>query len=343
MVYQSLRESGHRTALYTSPHLVDARERIVVNDRPITPAAFAMWTARLRDHIESNEASFFESITAIAFADFAARGADIAVVEVGMGGRLDSTNVVEPLVSGVVSVGLDHADYLGDSLEDVAWEKAGIAKPDTPFVIGEPDQRLARALETHAASAGARPSTVPPDEEYRDPVGLSGTHQRRNAAVAKRMLTELPPPWRPSDEATERGIAAAWLPGRFDRRGKWLFDVAHNVDAMTCLVEAVREREIARPVHAVVGILADKDWASMLDLLRSVTDRLWLVVSPSMPPSRRWQLEHARAAAAHAVISEDFDQALHDAQDGASTTLVTGSFYTVGDAMNRLPGFQPLG
>ncbi len=343
MVYQALREAGHRTGLYTSPHLVDARERIVVNDRPITEEAVAMWTTRLRDDIESSEASFFEALTAIAFADFAARGADVVVVEVGMGGRLDSTNVVTPLVSAVVSVGRDHADYLGDSLEDIAAEKAGIAKHGIPFVIGERDPQLARALEAHALRKGAYPVLVPSDVRYDEGVGFAGAHQRRNAAVADLILRKLPVEWRPSDDAIRRGIAGAYLPGRFDRRGYWLFDVAHNVDSMKSLVETMGQCEVAPPVHAVVGILADKDWATMLSLLRTVTDRLWLVASPTTPPGRRWNLEQAQSVVPGAVVSDDFERALHDARTGASTVLVTGSFYTVGDALSRLPGFQPLG
>src|SRR5690606_6454679 len=164
-------------------------------------AAVAMWTGRLRPEIERLGATFFEATTAIAFADFAARGVEIAVVEVGLGGRLDSTNVLEPLVSGVTHVALDHQKYLGDTLEAIAREKAGIAKPGVPFVIGEPDPALAEVLARAAAEGGgARPGDirlVPAHRTWRRPLGLAGPDQRRHAAVAAAVLEQPPPAWRP--------------------------------------------------------------------------------------------------------------------------------------------------
>jgi len=125
--------------LYTSPHLVSMSERITVDGEPISEAALADWTERLQGDIERLDASFFEATTAIAFADLAARGVDIAVIEVGLGGRLDATNVITPLASVVTKIALEHTDYLGPTLGGIAREKAGIAKRDVPFVTGEPD------------------------------------------------------------------------------------------------------------------------------------------------------------------------------------------------------------
>ena len=160
LVAAALREAGWRVGLYTSPHLVSFRERIRVDGVPITEEAVAMWTDRLRPLILERQATFFEATTAIAFADFAARGAEIAVVEVGLGGRLDSTNVVRPLVSAVTKIERDHMKYLGDTLEKIAGEKAGIAKPGAPFVIGEREPELVEVLrrEAHRAVARVEPS-----------------------------------------------------------------------------------------------------------------------------------------------------------------------------------------
>ncbi|HET8762771.1 MAG TPA: Mur ligase family protein, partial [Gemmatimonadales bacterium] len=141
-----LEAQGFRAGLYTSPHLVSPCERIVVNGVQIAEDAFATWTDELRPHIERADASFFEAVTAMAFADFAARGVDVAVVEVGLGGRLDATNVITPLVSVVTKIALDHADYLGTDLRSIAREKAGIAKPGVPFVIGEQDPEIRAEL-----------------------------------------------------------------------------------------------------------------------------------------------------------------------------------------------------
>src|SRR5690606_29281237 len=166
----ALEAAGHRVGLYTSPHLVSFRERMTVNGVPAGEAAVAMWVERLRPLILERDATFFEVTTALAFADFAARQADIVVAEVGLGGRLDSTNVVEPLVSGVTKIARDHMKYLGESLEEIAREKAGIAKPGAPFIIGETDPVLVEVLRREAgaaigkADAGARADIriVPP-------------------------------------------------------------------------------------------------------------------------------------------------------------------------------------
>lgn len=352
MVYSALKAAGWSVGLYTSPHLVDVRERMLVDDLPISREAFALWTERLKPAIEATGASFFEATTAIAFADFAARGADVAVVEVGLGGRLDATNVIRPLASGVTRIALEHTDYLGPTLEGIAREKAGIAKPGVPFVIGEADPHLAAVLEETALRAGARVVKVPAGEIYDGPLGLYGEHQRRNAAVAVALLEALPPPYRPDHGAVRWGLATAVVPGRFERRGKWIFDVAHNPDGVGVLIGALRSAAPRRPLHALVGILKDKDWKAMLAMLAEVVNRLVLCQPQTAPEERRWSLEEVgdwvrgpNGAGSKVVVAvePDFDRALEVVQQGAATVLVTGSFHTVGDAMARLPGFAPLG
>lgn len=344
LVAEALRAAGHRVGLYTSPHLVTIRERMMVNGRPIPAAAFAAWTERIAPQLDATGASFFEATTAIAFADFAARQVDLAVVEVGLGGRLDATNVVTPLVSAVTHVALDHTEYLGPTLEHVAREKAGIAKPDVPFVIGEPDEGIASLLETTARDAGARPIRVPPTAVYDAPLGLAGPHQRRNAAVARAVLAALPDGWRPAPATVGRVFARARLPGRLDRRGRWLFDVAHNPDGMAVLLDALAAAPPRAPVHALVCILGDKDWRAMLRGLQGAVDGLWLTNAPSAPATRAWDLAAAGAYVGGGVrVEPDFDRALAEVATGAGTVLVCGSFHTVGDAMARLPGLAPVG
>lgn len=316
---------------------------MVVDGRPISEAAFAAWTAELKPAIEGRQASFFEATTAMAFADFAARGADIAVIEVGLGGRLDCTNVIDPLVSAVTSVGLEHVEYLGASLVGIAREKAGIAKPDRPFVIGEEDAELAEALERFADESGARPLRVPAGVRYADSLGLHGEFQRRNAAIAEWVLAALPDGLRPSVEECRAGFASARLPGRLDRRGRWLFDVAHNPPGIRVLVDTVQGMNLPGPIHAVVGILQDKDWPTMIRALSPVVDRLWVTTPPTAPEDRRWHLQDVGTAFPGATVEPDFDRVLADSQVDAGTVLVTGSFHTVGDAMARLPGFAPFG
>jgi dihydrofolate synthase/folylpolyglutamate synthase len=269
-----------------------------------------------------------------------------------LGGRLDSTNVVRPLVSAVTKIERDHMKYLGDTLEKIAGEKAGIAKPGAPFVIGERQPELVNVLRRAAHRAVARldPSAradvrvLPPGYEWPGPLGLAGPHQRRNAAVAHGVLMALPPRWRPDPEAIARGFGQAWIPGRLDRRGKWLFDVAHNPDGIRALVAALEVIRPPPPVHALVSILGDKEWPDMLVQLDRVIDRGVLTVAPTAASRgwdaawlRRWLGDASRPPARAAwTLVPDFRVALREVERGAGTVLVTGSFHTVGDVMEAL-------
>jgi len=347
LVAEALRAAGWRVGLYTSPHLLSFQERVQVDGMPISEAAVAAWTERLAPLIRTRRATFFEATTAIALADFAARGVDIAVVEVGLGGRLDSTNVLTPLVSAVTRIERDHMKYLGDTLEAIAREKAGIAKPGVPFVIGETQPALVKVLCDEALRrARGRPDrrVLPADYLWPGPLGLEGSYQRRNAAVAHGVLMALPHPWRPDREAIEEGFARARIPGRFDRRGKWLFDVAHNPDGMRALTAAISAANLPRPIHALVSILGDKAWAEMLIELDRVVDRGLLTVAPTALARGwdlgwldRWLRDPGRPPAqASWNLMADFPGAIREVEKGAGTVLVTGSFHTVGDVMAQL-------
>ena len=357
LVAAALRSAGWRVGVYTSPHLVDFRERITVNEVPISEAAVAMWTARLQPLIEATEATFFEAATAMALADMVARGAEIAVIEVGLGGRLDSTNVLRPMVSAVTKIEMDHQKYLGDTLERIAREKAWIAKPGAPFVLGESRPEIVAVLREEAGRAvrsvdpAARPDVRVLPSEYVWPgaLGLRGSHQRRNAGVAHGVLAALPPRYRPDRDAVERGFGATRVPGRLDWRGKWLFDVAHNPDGMRALTRAIDELAPPRPLSALVSILGDKAWPEMLVELDRVVDRGVLTIAPSAD-TRRWDLAWLRrwlrnprrpAPRAAWKLVPDFRRALRVAERGAGTVLVTGSFHTVGDVMAAV-GLAPF-
>jgi len=357
LVAAALREAGWTVGLYTSPHLCSFRERIVVDGVPISESAVAMWTERLQPELIRHEATFFEATSVIAFADFAARGVEIGVVEVGLGGRLDSTNVLRPLVSGVTGIARDHMKYLGDSLADIAREKAGIAKPGVPFVVGETDPAVVDVLRAEAhravelASPGARADVrvIPPGQQWHGALGLRGDHQRRNAAVAEAVLTALPATFRPAADHIVRGFRATRLPGRLQRHGKWLFDVAHNPNGVETLVAAIPTLEPLRPLHALVSILGEKEWAEMLVMLDTVIDRGVLTMAPTAA-ARGWNVDwldqwladpSRPPARASWKLIPDFEAALREVEREAGTVLVTGSFHTVGDVMNVL-GLAPV-
>jgi dihydrofolate synthase/folylpolyglutamate synthase len=353
---------GLRVARYTSPHLVDFRERIVVGGTPISADEVVAFVEEWTPAVERLGASFFEATTALAFAHFARAGVDVAVIETGLGGRLDSTNVVHPLAAGVTSIGFDHMEYLGDTLEAIAGEKAGIFKSGRPAVIGEPDAVVRGYLSRDAQAAGSSPVRVVVEEsEITElavtPRGTSfrlralgderivetplvGKHQADNFAFTLALLDAAGGRMAvPLAEAAE-SVRRVRLPGRFQRVGQWIFDVAHNPDGAATLAASMRLVEHDRPVVALLCVLGDKDWRAMLDVLAPVVSRFVLTNAPTAPASRAWPLDdalHYARSRGHAADAEpDFDRALTMAERGAGTVLVTGSFHTVGDAMARL-------
>jgi dihydrofolate synthase/folylpolyglutamate synthase len=359
-----LAAGGRRVAAYTSPHLVDFRERVVVGGRPIPAAEVAAFVARWTPEAERLGATFFEVTTAMAFDHFARAGADVAVVEVGLGGRLDSTNVVEPLVAGVTSIGLDHTELLGDTLDAIAGEKAGIYKAGAPAVVGEWDPHVRAVLAGHARAAGASAVRVVAEEceveavevgpggtafTLRAPFApaglrlctpLAGRYQAENVATALTMLDAAGPPWRPAWDDVGGLLARTRLAGRLHREGRYLFDVAHNPDGARALVAALPALGLTPPVTALVAVLADKDWRGILGAIGPAVDRLVLTTAPTAPAGRVWSpgaaADFARARGWAAEVVPNFDAALARAAEGGGTVLVTGSFHTVGDAMARL-------
>ena len=333
--------------VYTSPHLVSVRERMVVDAVPIDENAFAEWTTLLQPHIERLDASFFEATTAIAFADLAARGADVAVIEVGLGGRLDATNVIVPLVSAVTKIAREHTDYLGTELASIAREKAGVAKPGIPFATGERDPTVRAVLAAEATRRGARPVIlVDSTRAPTGPLGLKGRHQHANAWVALAALNALPAPFGPVGDAWPMSFARADVAGRFDVRGPWIFDVAHNPDGAQVLADTLGEYDPPHPRRALVGVLGDKDYLGMIKSLAPAVDGFVFTVPDTAPERRRWNLERLEQELGQLAVAHEFEpafaRALERVRVDAATMIVTGSFHTVGDALARLPGFAPV-
>jgi dihydrofolate synthase/folylpolyglutamate synthase len=369
--------AGHRVGSYTSPHLRSFLERILVDGRPIPEERLVAYADETREPISRAELTFFEAATVLAFHAFAREGVEVAAVEVGLGGRLDATNVLVPQVSGVTNIAMDHADYLGSTLADIAREKAGIVKPDVPFVTAEADPALRVIFANEAARVGAPFHVVRPgdvrdvevrsggttfrmrteawgDLSLRTP--LVGSHQAVNTAVAVAMLDRLPADQRPDAAAVREGVAGVRHAGRNELRvidgGTWLFDVAHNPAGIVTLVDTLERIEPPRPLVALVGILGDKDWRAMLPPLLERADVLVLTVPPTAPADRRWSPEAAgdslAASGKPVIVVDDFTEAVAEAGRRAGrgskkgTIVVTGSVHTVGGAMKVL-GVDPLG
>ena len=371
----ALRASGRfRVGLYTSPHLVSFGERIRIDGVPSGPDVLADAAARLRPAVERTGASFFEATTALAFLCFAEAEVDIAVVEVGLGGRLDATNVLAPVATAITNVGHDHGEYLGSKLQEIAREKAGILKPAVPAVTAATQPEVLQVLREQAESVGA--PLVALDEvssigsvetdpagvavgfqsdvwgERRLQIGLRGTHQARNALLAAEFLARLPAPFRPEWDVLAHGFAGVRWPGRLQveqvRGTTWVFDVAHNPDGAEALAASLEALDLPRPIVLLTAVLADKDWSAMLDTLAPRVDGFVLTLAPSSPQDRRWDLDLAaeyveRSACRQPRPIPDFSAAIDRAATLAphGTVVVTGSVYTVGDAMQLL-GISPF-
>ena len=357
-----LRAKGLRVGRYTSPHLVDFRERMVVNDEPISAERIVRFIDDNLGLVERVGASFFEATTALALVHFAAEGVDVALIETGLGGRLDSTNVVTPVAAGVTSIGYDHMEYLGSTLDAIAREKAGIFKRGIPAVVGEPAPDVRGWLARDAHAAGASPVRVVAEEMHVSDLEVSGTgtrftlralgderqvetpligrHQAHNFAFTLGLLDAAGGPFRVSLAEAAESVRAVRLPGRFQRVGNWIFDVAHNADGARTLAMSLGALAPARPVVALLCVLGDKDWRAMIHALAPVVDAFVLTNAPTAPRSRAWVLDDAVAWAREqgyrASAQPDFDAALREVEADGATVLVTGSFHTAGDAMARL-------
>lgn len=357
-----LRAKGLRVGCYTSPHLVDFRERIVVNDDPISGQEVVDFVERWTPLVEQIGGTFFEATTVLAFAHFRDRAVDVGLIETGLGGRLDSTNVVDPASAGVISIGYDHMEYLGDSLDAIAGEKAGIFKRDRPAVIGEPDPHLRTVLADRARAAGASDVRVVAErtqvddlvvdehgttftltalgERRRMHTPLTGVHQAPNLAFTLEWLDAAGGRFAVSLADAAGQLSAVSVPGRFQRSGKYLFDVAHNASGARVLAETMGRVGPPAPVVAVVCALRDKDWRGMLLALRDRVGGFVATNAPTAPESRAWDLQEVAAFASTeglaVAIEPDLSRALASAGERAETVLVTGSFHTVGDAMLSL-------
>ena len=357
-----LRGQGLRVGKYTSPHLIDFRERIAVNGVPISEEDVVDFIQRWTPDVERLGATFFEATTAMAFDHFVRAKVAVAVIEVGLGGRLDSTNVIIPVAAGVSSIGIDHVQYLGDTVELIAREKAGIFKRGVPAVIGESDAKLRAFLVELAREAGATPVRPVADEWKIANIAVSlagtsftlstergtrtlrtpliGRHQATNAATALAMIESAGAPYAAAAVNPQAALDNVRIAGRFQSVGSIIFDVAHNPAGCAVLCETLDAVKPARPLTCLMTALRDKDWQAMMTTLAPLVDRFVLASPPSVPGDRAWSLEEAlefaRAHGWRATAAPDFDVALADARTGGGTTLITGSFHTVGDAMARL-------
>lgn len=345
-----LRTGGNRTGLFTSPHLVTFRERIRVNGRMIPEAAVAEGLTRIRALVESWDPhpTFFEITLALAVGHFAAEHCEVVVLETGMGGRLDATNAIDSDVAVITPIGLDHTQWLGDTLGLIAGEKAGIIKPGRPVLSAVQPPAAAAVIESVAREKGAPLRWITDAEAPDTPLALKGPHQKANAALAVAAVRTLCPTI--PDAAIQRGLASVEWPARFQRIGeRVVIDGAHNAHAAAVLAETWRG-EFGPDTKATIifGGVATKDTAEVMRCLSPFAAR-WIFVK--VASQRGLSLEHLEAAwtgldlsgiptfrADHAA--DALAQAGREAPE--DLILITGSLYLAGEALAELQGGPPF-
>jgi dihydrofolate synthase/folylpolyglutamate synthase len=364
MVASVLQASGYRVGLMPKPHLVSYTERIQVDQRPIAETDFAALLTELQPAINKVAADLgppteFEILTSAALYYFASAGIDLLVCEVGLGGRLDSTNVLDLGVGVITNIALDHTQYLGSTLEAIAAEKAGILKPDSIAITGAqppalavieagaqkqeiPLLRLGQEIELIAVDkewAGVQATVTTPAGTYRDlRVPLLGLHQADNAALAVAAIDALRSRgWEISDGALRDGLARTRWPGRLevlDRNPIVLVDGAHNPAGLQRSLATVQKLAKDRPLVIVFGAMKDKDLPDMLGQLRALD-------APVIFTTIDWHraaapTDLAEQFGAPAETAESSGEALDRARERASSNgivLVCGSLYLVGEVM----------
>jgi dihydrofolate synthase/folylpolyglutamate synthase len=362
-------ESGLKTGLYTSPHLVRFTERIRINGREVDERRVATYVSSLRPVIEQVRATFFEATTCIAFLCFAEECVDVAVVETGLGGRLDATNVLEPLVSVITNISLEHTDYLGTSIRSIAREKAGIIKRRVPLVTASIDRVALEVLRREAARKRARlfraerlVEVIARGPEGKISVragsfrtrsflpGVAGRYQYPNVALAvaalrildSRLSSRLFMVRRNIEQGIRRVVRNTGLKGRLQmyRDGRLLLDVAHNAAGMKALAGELKILKPS-PEAAVIGIMRDKDRSAMLQELGNVVPRI-IVVAPGMKravPAARLFREGKKLGLPvefGGTVRQGIKKAIRGGKKG--WIVITGSHFVVGEALRHLGG-----
>ena len=346
MLASVLMEAGYRTGLYTSPHLIDFRERMRVDGEMIPKEFVADFVERHLDFFTAHSFSFFEMTTAMAFCWFRACGVDVAVVETGLGGRLDSTNVVMPDLSVITNIALDHTAILGDTRVQIAGEKAGIIKPGVPVLIGENDPEIEPVFRAKATREGAPLYFTDHGIRLEDyPCPLEGDYQRFNIATVVAACGILRESWKLDPQTVRRGIARVvdntHLQGRWQvlsRQPLVVCDTGHNVNGIGEIVRQLSHTPKGR-LFMVFGMVNDKDVDGVLALLPKEAQYCFAQASVQRALDSR---ELARRAARFSLRGEaypDCESAFRAAQQQAGPQdmiFVGGSTFVVADVLEAL-------
>lgn len=336
MLDSCLRASGFRTGRYTSPHLVRLNERFFLDGAPVSDEVLERNAILVKAALPAVDITFFEALTAVAFNLYASEAPDYVVLETGLGGRLDATNVCRPALTVITRIGLDHCDWLGNTIPEIAYEKAGIIKTGVPVVVGVNTKEAVDVIRRQADKSGA-PFIYAPDvassEELPGDFSLAGCFNRENAVTALAALKTL------GINGFERGFAEVVWPGRFQRVANFMVDGAHNPPAARALASALSE--LSFHGNVIAGFCGDKDADEVLRILAPFA-RCGLAVKTNNPRSLPADVvaHKMKLAGIDAVSCDSLAGALELA--GTTSTLICGSLFLAGEALVKL-GAYPWG
>lgn len=333
------RSAGIKSGLFTSPHLVRFNERIQVDRKPIGDDSVVSGLHRIREQLHDDYyPTFFEITTALALDYFRAVNVDLAILETGLGGRLDATNIVTPLASVLTSIDLDHQKWLGNTIDEIALEKAGIIKPAVPVVSVPQIAQVRSVIEKVALERSAPLYYVnrPISDMF---VGLPGSHQRINAALACETLVHAG--FNLTEQERREGLANVFWPGRFQRLGaRIVLDGAHNPAASQRLIETWKECVGKERPTIIFGGLGEKDLLQMLSVLSKIAARFYIVPVRSRRAAATDEIQALVPANVPSSTFNSVTDALELAQESDELILVTGSLFLVGEVLALLQPAQ---
>ena len=332
-IYQ---QSDFKVGAFTSPHLIKYNERFIVNGEMVGDESICQAFDTIEALRSDTSITYFEFSTLAALVIFANEKVDIAVLEVGLGGRLDSVNIVDPNVSVITNIAIDHTDYLGDTREAIGFEKAGIMRSDTPCICG--DQNPPISIQKQADDIGALLLFI--SEPYQGSITLKGEHQQYNAALAIEAVNQLQQLLPIDQNQLSQGLEKANILARFQVKmlndKTIVLDVAHNEAAIKALAEILKVEET--PTLAIFSALKDKNIELMINAIESCIDE-WLIVPLSVNRAIRTQdLVDKFSLSSKITTCKDMASAIHQALNTQQyqRVVIFGSFHTVADAMNTL-------
>jgi dihydrofolate synthase / folylpolyglutamate synthase len=322
-----LSEAGLRTGVSMSPHISSYTERFRINGRDSTEKEISDTEKEIAPLLDDIGLTYFEMTVILAARLFQKSGVDVGIFEIGLGGRLDAANVLDPALSMITNISLDHTDYLGSSISEIAAEKAAIARSGRPLITSA--REGLDVIRDYTEKIGSRLMVV--DKPVKFKPGIEGFCQPLNAALAIRAFNELG--FELEADSIKSAISSAWLPGRIEHAGKVILDVAHNSASMLCLCEYLRKRKFSG--IGVLGILNDKDYTAMTKMLSSVCSKV--NIAPLDSPRSWGKKEMGQVAGmGNVYVFTSLTDAFNDAFEMSEEIVVTGSFYTVGEIREYL-------